>query len=218
VAEHFGLAEVPSLAPRYNIAPGQPVAVVRREPGVPGRRLELRLWGLVASAGRARPGAGLVNARAESVARLPAFRDAFRRRRCLVPADGFYEWQPRGRNPKQPYHVRPASEPLFGLAGLYESCEGVDGPLHTCTVLTTEANAAMRAVHDRMPVILPRAAWEAWLDPALADAAALLPLLRPAPADAIELHPVGLRVNDVRHDDPECARPLPGGELFPGLF
>lgn len=218
VAEHFGLAAVPALEPRYNIAPSQPVAIVRRRPGEPERTLEMRIWGLVPTWAR-EPGVGarLINARAETVARKRAYRDAFRRRRCLVPADGFFEWQPRGRNPKQPYHVTPHDGELFAIAGLYERWRGGDAPLDTCTLITTEANARMRTVHDRMPVLLPPEAWSAWLDPEADDLDALQALLRPSPPDSLELHPVGLHVNDPRHDDPECVRPVEGG-LFPELF
>lgn len=219
VAEHFEIAEVPSLTPRYNIAPGQPIAVVRRRRAAPERALEMRLWGLVpAWASDPRLGAQLVNARAETVARKRAYRDAFRRRRCLVPADGFYEWQPRGRNPRQPYHVTPREAELFAIAGLYERWAGCgDAPLDTCTLITTEANDRLRPVHGRMPVLLPPEAWSTWLDPEAGDPDALQALLRPSPDDSLELRPVGLRVNDTRHDDPECIRPVEGG-LFPELF
>lgn len=219
VAEQFGLDRVPELAPRYNIAPGQPVAVVRERRSAPERTLELRVWGLVPSWARdASLGARLINARAETVTTRRAYRDAFRGRRCLVPADGFYEWQARGRNPKQPYHVRPRATPLFGIAGLYERWCGREGKaLDTCTLITTEANEPMRPVHGRMPVLLPPESWSTWLDPRCQDLEALQALLRPSPAESLELVPVGLRVNDVRHDDPECVRPVPGG-LFPALF
>ncbi|MEN8184910.1 MAG: SOS response-associated peptidase [Myxococcota bacterium] len=210
VAEHFGLNEIPRLSPRYNVAPGQPVAVVRSRSEGPERILAMHTWGLVPRFAKdPTVGSRLINARAETVATRPAFRDAFRQRRCLVPADGFYEWQPRGRNPKQPYHITPVAEALFAIAGLFER--------DTCTLLTTEANEPMRAVHARMPVLLPREAWEPWLDPER-DPDRLLALLVPSPADALELHPVGLRVNDPRNDDVECTRRLPEGGLFPELF
>jgi putative SOS response-associated peptidase YedK len=218
VAEHFELAALPELVPRWNVAPGQPVAVVRQRRSTGERALELRRWGLVPPWARDASGGGrLVNARVESAAQLPAFRRAFRERRCLVPADGFYEWQTRGKRFRQPYHVRPARGPLFALAGLYERWQGGDGErVDSCTVLTTRADAAMARLHDRMPVILPREAWSAWLDPGLADPGRLHELLAASPAEALELHPVGLRVNDPRHDDPECARPVP--EIAPELF
>lgn len=219
VAEHFEVAEVPSLEPRYNIAPSQPVAVVRQRRSVPERTLEMRIWGLVpAWAREPAVGARLINARAETVPQKRAYRDAFRRRRCLVVADGFYEWQPRGRNPKQPYHVTPQGVELFAIAGLYERWMGAEGgPLDTCTLITTEANERMRPVHARMPVLLPREAWATWLDPEPGNIEELQALLRPSPVETLRLQPVGLRVNDTRHDDPECIRPIEGG-LFPELF
>jgi putative SOS response-associated peptidase YedK len=219
VAEHFDVAEVPLLAPRYNIAPSQTVAVVRQRRSVPERTLEMRIWGLVPAWAREPSiGARLINARAESVAQKRAYRDAFRRRRCLVVADGFYEWQPRGRNPKQPYHVTPQGSDLFAIAGLYERWTGSEGsPLDTCTLITTEANERMRPVHGRMPVLLARDAWSAWLDPKADDTEALQALLCPSPVESLALQPVGLRVNDTHHDDAECIRPVAGG-LFPELF
>jgi putative SOS response-associated peptidase YedK len=219
VAEHFDVAEVPLLAPRYNIAPSQTVAVVRQRRSVPERTLEMRVWGLVpAWAAEPSIGARLINARAETVAQKRAYRDAFRQRRCLVAADGFYEWQARGRNPKQPYHVTPQGAELFAIAGLYERWTGSEGsPLDTCTLITTEANERMRPVHGRMPALLPRDAWSAWLDPKGHDVEALQALLCPSPVDSLALQPVGLRVNDTRHDDAECIRPVVGG-LFPELF
>jgi putative SOS response-associated peptidase YedK len=219
VAEHFDVAEVPSLTPRYNIAPSQPVVVVRQRRSVPERRLEMRIWGLVPPWAREPAiGARLINARAETVTQKRAYRDAFRRRRCLVAADGFYEWQPRGRNLKQPYHVTPEREELFAIAGLYERWAGAEGrTLDTCTLITTEANERMRAIHGRMPVLLPRDAWSAWLDPDARGAEELQALLRPSSEESLRLQPVGLRVNDTRHDDPECIRPVEGG-LFPELF
>jgi putative SOS response-associated peptidase YedK len=218
VAEHFGLATVPELAPRWNVAPGQPVAIVRVRRSSGARALELRRWGLVPPWARdASVGARLVNAREESAAELPAFRRAFRERRCLVPADGFYEWQTRGRRFRQPYRVAPAGRGLLALAGLYERWEGGAGErVDSCIVLTTRANEAIARLHDRMPVILPREAWDTWLDPGETDPARLHALLAASDPGALEVHPVGLRVNDPRHDDPECARPVP--EIAPELF
>jgi putative SOS response-associated peptidase YedK len=218
VAEHFGLAAAPELAPRWNVAPGQPVAIVRVRRSDRERALELRRWGLVPPGSR-EPGAGarLVNAREESAAELPAFRRAFRERRCLLPADGFYEWRTRGRRFRQPYRIEPAGGGLLALAGLYERWQGAEGErVDSCTILTTRANATLAPLHDRMPVILPREAWDAWLDPDASDPARLRALLAASPPGPLEVHPVGLRVNDPRHDDPECARPVP--EIAPELF
>lgn len=208
IARHFGLAEPPGLAPRYNIAPGQDVPVVRARAGEgsPSRVLELRRWGLVPGwASDRRSGARPINARAESAAQQALFRSALAQRRGLVPADGFYEWQHRGRSAR-PFAVRVRGG-LFAMAALYERSSGKGGPLDTCAILTTEANEAVRPVHDRMPVILAPEDYAAWLDPAQLDAAALAPLLRPCPAEWIELHPVDRRVNDVREDDADLVAP-----------
>ncbi len=155
VAEHFGLTEVPALSPRYNIAPSQSVAVVRRpDPGeVP--ILEFRRWGLIPSWAKD-PGIGsrMINARVETAAEKPAFRAAFRRRRCLVPADGFYEWKPHPKR-RRPHHVRLATGEPLGLAGLFESWESPEGEsVGSCTLLTTAANPVLSALHDRMPIIV----------------------------------------------------------------
>ncbi len=217
VAEHFGLGAVPELAPRWNIAPGQPVAGVRVRRSSGERTLELRRWGLVPPwAQNASVGARLINARLEGAADLPAFRRAFRQRRCLIPADGFYEWRTRGSSFRQPYHVRPVGRPLFAVAGLWERWEGGEaGRVESCTLLTTRARGPVARLHDRMPVILPPDLWAAWLDPALEDPAQIHALAASS-TEELELHPVGLRVNDPRHDDPECARAVP--ELAPELF
>jgi putative SOS response-associated peptidase YedK len=230
IAETFELAdpgEIPELAPRYNIAPTEPVAAVRVArggDGRPGRRvLELRRWGLVPHFAEKMAGPPLFNARAETVARRPAFRDAFRRHRCLIPADGFYEWRAvSGR--RQPFHLRREDRRPFALAGLYarwhppaDDARG-DGdtgreprevePLDSCTIVTTEANALLAPIHDRMPVILPREAWEAWLDPDARDLAALEALLRPADPDGWVSYPVDPAMNRARHDEPSNVEPL----------
>ncbi|MGH0038457.1 MAG: SOS response-associated peptidase [Myxococcota bacterium] len=222
VAREFALAEVPDLRPRYNVAPGQSVPVVRADES--GRReLAFHRWGLVPSWAKD-PSIGnrMINARSETVAEKPAFRAAFRRRRCLVPADGFYEWS-GPRNARKAHWIRVAGG-LFAIAGLYECWtppappEGEErddaradaaagDPLWTCTLLTTEANAAIRPLHDRMPVILESRDHVAWLDPEEHDRDRLEALLVPAPPDRMEIVEVGSRVNDVRHDDPRCIEP-----------
>jgi putative SOS response-associated peptidase YedK len=146
----------------------------------------------------------MINARAETAADKPAFRDAFRSKRCLVPADGFFEWRaaPDG---KQPYLVRLKSGAPFAIAGLWAAWRPDDGPkLESCALLTTEPNELMRPIHDRMPVLLPHESWDPWLDPAVSDVERLRALLRPAPADTMEAIPVSRRVNDPRNDDAAC--------------
>jgi putative SOS response-associated peptidase YedK len=199
LAARFDLTSFPELAPRYNIAPTQPVTAVRAAGG--GREWAALRWGLVPSWARDARQAP-INARAETAAEKATFRAALRKRRCLVPADGFYEWATLGRR-KQPFCFRPWDGRPLALAGLWERWEGPAGPVESCAVLTTEANELVRPVHDRMPVILPERHWAAWLDPAWQDAAALAPLLRPFPSDALRAYPVG----DPRHDGPQCLTP-----------
>lgn len=209
LAEAFGLDAAPALAPRYNIAPTQPVLVVRRESPAGPRRAALLRWGLI-PAGGPEPGRPLINARAETAATLPSFRDAFRRRRCLVPADGFYEWMgPRGR-PRQPMLIRLKDARPFALAGLWEppTTTGEVENVGTCTILTTGPNALLAEIHDRMPVILGPEEGEGWLDPTPASLAALRGLLRPYPAELMTACAVGRAVNDASYDGPECVRPL----------
>jgi putative SOS response-associated peptidase YedK len=144
-----------------------------------------------------------INARSETAADKPMFRHALKKRRCLVPASGFYEWLATGGR-KQPYCFRSWDEKPFAFAGLWERWEGPDGPVESCAILTTGANELVRPVHDRMPVILPRLHWQAWLDRDLQEAAAVVPLLRPYPSDAMRAYPVSLLVNNPRNDRPEC--------------
>jgi len=209
LAERFELSEAPVLAPRFNVAPGQDVAIVRTEPGK-SRVFELRRWGLVpAWADDPRSGFKMINARAETAAERPAYRDAFRRRRCLIPADGFYEWA-SGPAPRQPYYLKLRDGGVFGMAGLYERWRDPDGGvLESCAVLTTEANPMVRPIHDRMPVILGAADHALWLDPDANDPESLRPLLSPAAADVLVAHPVSHRVNDTGRDDPHCVEPVP---------
>ncbi|HZY83543.1 MAG TPA: SOS response-associated peptidase [Gemmataceae bacterium] len=144
----------------------------------------------------------------ETAAVKPMFRAALRKRRCLIPADGFYEWLAvAGSKSKQPYCFRPPDGRPLAFAGLWERWEGPERPVESCAILTTEANELVRPVHDRMPVILPREHWAAWLDPDLQDAGALLPLLRPCPADAMRAGPVGPLVGNPRNDGPGCLAP-----------
>ena len=201
-----------NLRPRYNLAPSQRAAVVRAEDGE--RRLAMLRWGLIPGwAKDPRIGHRLINARAETVAEIPAFRAAFRRRRALVPVDGFYEWVWRG-DAREPWLVFPRDRGLMAFAGLWERWRVPDGArlsgslaeyrpgdaVETFTVLTTEANAAMRPLHRRMPVILPSEAFDAWLS--CGEVA-----LGPAPDDLLAMHAVDPRVNSPRHDDPDCVRP-----------
>jgi putative SOS response-associated peptidase YedK len=168
-------------------------------------------WGLLpALGGDAARGAPLINARAESAAVKPTFREAFRRRRCLIPADGFYEWKTEGRI-RQPFVFRLRDARPFAFAALWEPPPSPDtaAPSDSCVILTTDPNDLLREIHDRMPVILRPDDYVQWLDPAQADARTLQPLLRPYPADEMTGQRVGRRVNDARFDGPECLEPEP---------
>ena len=205
----FGFLEQPNLAPRYNIAPSQEIAAVRL--GEDGARHFVWLrWGLIPSwAKEARIGYRMINARAETVAEKPAFRAAFGRRRCLVLADGFYEWQKREKGAKQPYRITLADGGPFGFAGLWESWRDPESGerVESATIVVTEANELLRPIHDRMPVILAPADIDAWLDAERPREAAQA-LLRPCPAAALAAYPVSTRVNKVANDDPAVIAPF----------
>jgi len=210
LARRFGLQETPAAAPRYNIAPGQEVLVVRTTGEAGARSASPLRWGLVPSWAKS-PSVGnrMINARAETLASKPAFRAALRRRRCLVPADGFYEWAKRGAV-KQPYLIGLRGGGPFAFAGLWEHWTDPEGALlESCTIVTTEASASIRAIHPRMPVILSAEVEADWLDPAQADPAALLPLLRALPDEALAFHAVSDRVNRPDFDEPACLAPVP---------
>jgi putative SOS response-associated peptidase YedK len=208
VAEAFALGEAPDLLPRFNVAPGQPVAVVRQEPRAEGRELVFLRWGLIpAWADDPSIGDRLANARSETAATKPSFRRAFRSRRCLVVADGFYEWQ-RTNGRKQPYFVGLKNDRPFGLVGLWERWERGGEPVESCKVLTTDANELMRPVHGRMPVILPPDQYALWLDHRCQDTAKLAKLLRPYPSKDMLAYRVSTVVNDPRNDVPQCVEAL----------
>ena len=203
----FDLAEAPLLAPRYNIAPTQPVAAVRLD-HAGARQLTHFQWGLIPSWSKDPAlGSKMINARAETAADKPAFRAAFNRRRCLIPATGFYGWQATdGR--KQPMHIRAAGGGLLSLAGLWEVWHAPDGgELETCTILTTTPNTLMEPIHNRMPVILDPADYAMWLDPATA-LDQLNHLLRPFAPEMLAAYPVSTAVNRPQNDTADCIAPL----------
>jgi len=210
LSREFGVSVIPPLVPRYNIAPSQPVAAVRATPAGSGREIAFLRWGLIPSWSKdPAVGSRLINARAETARDKPSFRNAFRRHRCLIPANGFYEWQRQERG-KQPYFVRMRDERLFAFAGLWDRWESPDkGAIETCTILTTVSNAVLAPIHDRMPVILPPTEYARWLDPALRDADSLAPLLVPFPPDKMLASQVSPRVNSPAVDDERCMAPLP---------
>jgi putative SOS response-associated peptidase YedK len=209
LADLLELSSVPELAPRYNIAPTQEAAVVRGggETGV--RSLDLLRWGLIPFwAKDSGIGSRMINARAETVAEKPSYRASFKRQRCLVPADGFYEWQATGGR-KQPFYFRFEGGGPFALAGLWDRWEKGEGePVETFTILTTEPNEIVAPVHQRMPVILDHEGMAIWLDPAIEDPEQLTQLLGPFPAAGMEAYPVSTYVNSPGNDTPRCIEPL----------
>jgi putative SOS response-associated peptidase YedK len=201
----FRFLERPNLGPRYNIAPTQEVPIVRLSREGDRRELIQVRWGLVPYwADDTKIGNRMINARAETIERTPAFREAYQRRRCLVPADGFYEWRKDGKQ-KQPLLIRRRDQAPFAFAGLWERWRQPDGQvLRSCTIATCPPNALLADIHNRMPVILAAEDHDRWLDPAAGDGKALL---RPCPADWLEALEVSPRVNSPANDDPECLAP-----------
>ena len=193
--------------PRYNIAPAQrvPAMIMMKSKRVLG---DLK-WGLVPSwAKDSAIGNSMINARAETVAEKPAFRAAFKKRRCVIACDGFYEWQKSAQG-KQPYYVRVDGGAPFGFAGLYEVWKSADNEkLSTCTIITTTPNEIMSPIHHRMPVILNPDDWSSWLDPANDDSASLQKLLRPFNASRMDAYPISTHVNSPAHDDERCVQPV----------
>jgi putative SOS response-associated peptidase YedK len=197
----FGLDETPPVVPHYNVPPSQPLAVVRvLRAG--GRKMEMLRWGLVPSwADDVTVGNRLSLARVETVATLPAFREAVHKRRCLVVVDGFYEWKRDGKKASHPFFLRRPDGAPFALAGLWDRWVSRNGEVvESCAILTQAARPPADAVHDRMPVVLEKPEWDTWLDPGVDDVSALLAAHEPD----LLVYPVSTYVNDPRHDDPRC--------------
>jgi len=209
VGQVFDVPGWPDPAPRYNIAPGQDIAAVIQNRETARREVRSQRWGLVPSwAKDGSIGNRLINARAETVAAKPAFRKLFRERRCLVPADGFYEWERQGRR-RQPWHIRLRDARPFAFAGLWDRWQPAEGaPVESVTIVTTEPNALVGRIHDRMPVILPGTEYGLWLDPAVKDVERLQALLRPYPEDEMLAYPVSTQVNNPANDSPDMIVPL----------
>ena len=209
LAQLFDLPEVPTLKAHYNIAPTESIAAVRQPDRDGARQLAHLHWGLIPFWAKDRSSsARMINARAETVATSPAFRAAFRQRRCLVLADGFYEWQ-RQEKRKQPFYLRMQDDSPFAFAGLWEHWDGPDGQvIESCTLITTVPNDLVRPVHNRMPVILPPDQYELWLDPTMREVKVLESLLQPYPEEAMKAYPVSQLVNIPANDDPQCIEPL----------
>ena len=206
-----------NLSPRYNISPTQDVASV---PNTPEKRVEFFHWGLIPSwAKDPKIGNRMINARSETLAEKPSFRNAYKRRRCLILADGYYEWQKiPGDRAKQPVYIRLKSQKPFAVAGLWETwqTEAMDEPLRSCTIITCPPNTLLKEIHHRMPVILPQNAYAEWLAPDQRSADVLQPLLIPYPDEEMEAYPVSRFVNRPMNDSPECIAPLEAND--PRLF
>lgn len=221
IAEHFDATPFDDdWIPRYNIAPTQPVPVLRQHPKEPQRVLCLARWGLIPSWAKDTSGsASMINARSETAATKPAFRNPIKFRRCLVPADAFYEWKRTGQG-KQPFCFEVNDGALFAFAGVWDGWKDPSGQwIKSCSILTTTPNAVASQVHDRMPVILGRDDYDLWLDPWRTNVDAISHLLKPLDASLMRAYAVSSRVNHVQNDDEDCARaipldPLPQGQLF----
>lgn len=217
LAERFFLDMVPELQPRFNLSPGQDIAAVVANPNSEGRLIQMLKWGLELPWKQGRQnGPKLINARSETVLEKPAFHDAFRQRRCLIPVDGFYEWKKRS-NGRQPFYFSAKDKQPLALAGIWSSHEYPGNHLvSSCSILTTDANSLMRPVHHRMPAILPESDWKFWLDLPADKAEDLLALLKPLPSDLLMAWPVSRKVNSPAFDQPQCIEPIwddQGGQL-----
>lgn len=219
LAGQFELSgELPEITPSYNIAPAQEIAVVAAN-SEGERKLRRLHWGLVPRWSKdPEIGSRMINARAETVAEKNSFKSAFKKRRCLILADGFYEWRrseksQSGPGPKQPYYIRLETGSPYAFAGLWEHWEGEDDrgnerTINSTTIITTGANELVGEIHDRMPVILSPESYATWLDTTIQDAEELMPLLEPYPSDQMQAYPVSTHVNRPANDDPECIKPV----------
>ncbi|MCC6484430.1 MAG: SOS response-associated peptidase [Armatimonadetes bacterium] len=213
----FLLQHVPELRPRYNIAPSQDIAVIREGRDTGARNVEMLHWGLIPSwAKEEKIGNRMINLRAETVAQKPGFKGAFRYRRCLIPADGFYEWALPDSSPrKQPVYIRRIDAQPFAFGGLWDRWVSPDGAdIESCTIITTQPNNLISPLHDRMPVIIGPQNYAEWLSPENHDTQTLLRLLAPSPSEELEAYPVSPIVNNPRNEDPACIAPLaqPSGQ------
>ena len=210
IEEYFDAADwQDDWNPRYNIAPTQPVPVIRQHSKEPIRQILTMRWGLIPHwSNDASSAASTINARSETAATKPAFRDPLKFRRCLIPSDGFYEWKRNGTS-KQPYCFEVNDGELFAFAGLWDGWKNPEGQwVKTCSILTTSPNAVTSAVHDRMPVILPKDHYYAWLDPGMTDVQVVSEFLKPFDPSLMRCYPVSTRINRVENDDVECSRPV----------
>ena len=210
VEEYFGaVSRADEWNPRNNVAPSQPVLTIRQDAREPVRKLSTMRWGLIPSWAKD-PGIGYktINARAETVATTPSFREPFKFQRCLIPADGFYEWKREGKT-KQPYCFEVNDGELFAFAGLWDRWRSPQGDvIESCSIITTTPNPLLADIHDRMPAILSPNDYDVWLDPAFNDTPSLAEMLKPFDAGLMRRSPVSTKVNQVQNDDADCARPV----------
>jgi len=207
--DHFGLDDDPTWTPRWNIAPTQQAPIIRQDAKEPRRTFSLARWGLIPYWAKDRSiGAKAINAMSESAAEKPTFREAMKQRRCLVPADAFYEWKKLGPKEKQPYSIGLRDDSTFAFAGLWERWRDPadKSVVETFTILTIQPNSLVADVYDRMPVILSADDYDLWLDPGVNDPVRVADCLKPFDARLMKKYPVSARVNRADNDDPECAR------------
>jgi putative SOS response-associated peptidase YedK len=206
-------------SPRFNVAPTQPVPVIRQHPKEPVRQLSLMKWGLIPHwAKDASIASSTINAKSETAATKPAFRDPLKFRRCLIPADGFYEWKRNGAS-RQPFCFEVSDGGLFAFAGLWDGWRNPEGQwIKTCSILTTVPNAVTATVHDRMPVILHPDSYDLWLNPGTSDVQVVSDLLKPYDARLMRCYPVSTRINHVANDDEECSTPAELAQIQDRLF
>lgn len=220
IEEHFdSVSGEEDWSPRYNIAPTQPVPVIRQNSKEPVRELSLMRWGLIPSWSKdSSTAASMINARAETASTKPAFRNALKSRRCLIPADGFYEWKRDGKT-KQPYCFEVNEGELFAFAGIWDRWRDPSGQwVKSCSILTTTPNAVTSAVHDRMPVILDSNDYDLWLDPGMQNVSEASELLKPFDPRRMRCYPVSTRINHVVNDDEACSAPVEPAEIQDRLF
>lgn len=211
IAEIFEVDVLPEILPRYNIAPSQDVPVVLQSDGI--RSAAMFKWGLIPFWAKDRKIAyKTINARGETVEKKPAFRSSFKKKRCLIVADGFYEWKRLSKTDKVPHHMVVDGGKPFAMAGIWARWTDpeTDEDVHSCSIVTTGPNGLMEPIHDRMPVILPAEHWDRWLDPENQDTAALKELLVPFDAERMGARAVSSYVNNARHQGPECQEPFAG--------
>ena len=208
IRESFNLPDLPAreLKPRYNIAPSQDVAIIR-DTGT-GREMVMARWGLIPGWSKeSRTKYSTINARIESVAEKPTYRTPFKRRRCLIPADGFYEWKQDAGN-KVPHHIRMQDGKVFAFAGLWDHWEGEDADIESCTIIVMPANEVMQPIHERMPAIIAQQDYDVWLDSSVTDKQEIMQYLNSVPSIQLTAYPVSTRVNSAKNNDEGCIRPV----------